>query len=75
MVRDVIHLSSCSLHTMGHLLLVESCCMDMTRNAIRRYCEMKMMKMDGVETNSRTIQIVSRDEMIELVNDLDSYRR
>ena len=36
---------------------------------------MKMMKMDGVETNSRTIQIVSRDEMIELVNDLDSYRR
>ena len=56
-------------------VVVESCSMEMTKNAIRRYCEMNMIKMDGVETNSRTIQIVSRDEMIELVNDLDSYRR
>ena len=49
--------------------------MEMTRNAIRRYCEMNMIRMDGVEAKSRTIQIISRDQMIELVNDLDSYRR
>ena len=56
-------------------VVVESCCMEMTRNAMRRYCEMNMIKMDGVEAKSRTIQIISRDQMIELVNDLDSYRR
>ena len=49
--------------------------MEMTRNAIKRYCEMNMVKMEGVETKTRTIQIISRDQMIELVNDLDSYRR
>ena len=55
-------------------VVVESCSMEMTRNAIRRYCEMNMIRMDGVETKSRTIQIISRNQMIELVNDLDSYR-
>ena len=48
--------------------------MEMTRNAIKRYSEMKMIKIDGVEAKSRTLQIISRDQMIELVNDLDSYR-
>lgn len=53
---------------------VESCSMEMTRNAVKRYCELNMIKMDGVEAKSRTIQIISRYQMIELVNDIDSYR-
>ena len=48
--------------------------MEMTRNAIKRYCEMNLIKINGVEAKTRTIQIISRDQMIELVNDLDSYR-
>lgn len=55
-------------------VLVESCSMEMTRNAVKRYCELNMIKMDGMEAKSRTIQITSRDQMIELVNDIDSYR-
>ena len=75
---DVSHSMICQLtvlfDTFVISVVVESCSMEMTRNAIRRYCEMNMIKMDGVETKSRTIQIISRDQMIELVNDLDSYR-
>ena len=78
MVCDVSHSMICQLtvlfDTFVISVVVESCSMEMTRNAIRRYCEMNMIKMDGVETKSRTIQIISRNQMIELVNDLDSYR-
>lgn len=66
--------NQCWLTTV-HMIVAESCSMEMTRNAIRRYFEMNLIKMDGVEAKTRTLQIISRDQMIELVNDLDSYRR
>ena len=49
--------------------------MEMCKNAVRRFSEMDIVKSDGVEPSSRTLKLVNHDQLVELVNDMESYRR
>ena len=49
--------------------------MEMCKNAVRRFSEMNILKLDGVEPSPRTLKLVNHDQLVELVNDMESYRQ
>ncbi|XP_065919777.1 glycerol-3-phosphate acyltransferase 1, mitochondrial-like isoform X2 [Dysidea avara] len=59
----------------GLAYFAESCCMEMCKNAVRRFSEMNILKLDGVEPSPRTLKLVNHDQLVELVNDMESYRQ